>query len=129
MTSSGTTGSYSNHVQLFEEGPTPLNEGCIHFVEVYLIYNTVLSSSIQQVIQFYIYIYIHAHIYTHTCASHFSHVLLFATPWTVAHQVPWDSPDKSTRVGCHALLQGWNPCLFCILHWQVGSLPLAPPGE
>ena len=43
---------------------------------------------------------------------------------------PWDSPGKNTGVGCHALLQrsvpieGSNPCL---LHWQVCSLPLAPP--
>ena len=22
-----------------------------------------------------------------------------------------------------------NPCLLCLLHWQVGSLPLAPPGK
>ena len=65
MTSSGTSGSYSNHVQLFEEGPTPLNEGCILFIEVYLIYNTVLSSSTQQVIQCYIYIYIYIYIYTY----------------------------------------------------------------
>ena len=38
-----------------------------------------------------------------------------------------DSPDKDTRVGFHALLQGifltqkWNLCLLCLLHWQVGS--------
>ena len=48
---------------------------------------------------------------------------------------PRDSPGKNTWEGCHALLQGilltqrWNPCLLCLLHWQVGSLPLAPPGE
>ena len=38
--------------------------------------------------------------------SHFSHVRLFATLWTVAHQVlcPWDSPDKNIGVGSHALL-------------------------
>ena len=42
---------------------------------------------------------------------------------------PWDSPGKNTGGGCHALLQGifltqrWNPHL----HWQVGSLPVAPP--
>ena len=47
---------------------------------------------------------------------------------------PWDSPGKYTRVGCHALLQGifltqrLNPHLLCLPHWQVGSLPLAPPG-
>ena len=37
-----------------------------------------------------------------------SHVLLFVTPWTVAHQAPpsMDSPGKNTGVGCHFLLQG-----------------------
>ena len=46
-----------------------------------------------------------------------------------------DSPGKNTEVSCHALLkgifptQGLNPCLLCLLHWQVGSLPLAPPGK
>ena len=36
-----------------------------------------------------------------------SRVQLFVTPWTVARQAPlWDSPGKSTGVGCHALLQG-----------------------
>ena len=40
-----------------------------------------------------------------------------------------------TGVGFYALLQGifptqgLNPCLLCHLHWQVGSLPLAPPGK
>ena len=24
---------------------------------------------------------------------------------------------------------GWNPHLFCLLNWQVDSLPLAPPGN
>ena len=46
----------------------------------------------------------------------------------------WDSLGKNTGVGCHArlqgifLTQGLNPCLFFLLHWQVGSLPLPPPG-
>ena len=46
---------------------------------------------------------------------------------------PWDSPGKNTGVGCHFLLQGTfptqgsNPSLLGLLHWQVGSLPLAPP--
>ena len=37
-------------------------------------------------------------------------------------------------MGCHALLQGIfltqgsNSRLLCLLHWQAGSLPLAPPG-
>ena len=52
------------------------------------------------------------------------------TPWTVAHRLlrPRDPPGKHTGVGCHALLQGIFPTqelnarLFCVLHWQVGSL-------
>ena len=27
------------------------------------------------------------------------------------------------------LTQGLNPCLLCLLHWKVGSLPLVPPGK
>ena len=69
--------------------------------------------------------------------SHFSHVRLFGTIWTVARPLlcPWDSPGDSTGVGCHAFLQGIfltqgsNPCLLCFLHWQAGSLPVAPPGK
>ena len=71
-----------------------------------------------------------------TCAcilSHFS-VELFATLWTVARQAsqfmrfsrqefwsglqfpsPGDLPDP-----------GIEPTFLCLLHWQVGSLPLAP---
>ena len=48
---------------------------------------------------------------------------------------PWSSLGKNTGVGCHPHLQGifptqgLNPCLLCFLHWQAGSLPLAPPGK
>ena len=48
---------------------------------------------------------------------------------------PWDSPGKNIGVSCHFLLQGifltqgLNPGLLCLLHWQVGSLPLVPPGK
>ena len=44
-----------------------------------------------------------------------------------------DSSGKNIGVGCHALLQGIFPTqgsnlsLLCLLHWQAGSLPLAPP--
>ena len=65
----------------------------------------------------------------------FSRVWFFATPWTPEGSIrllcPWNSPGKNTGVGCHALLQGIfptqgsNPYLLCLLHWQVGSLPLA----
>ena len=46
-----------------------------------------------------------------------------------------DSPGKNTGEGCHALLQGIFPTqglnlrLLCLLHWQAGSLPLAPPAS
>ena len=46
---------------------------------------------------------------------------------------PWNSPEKNTGVGCHALLQGIfrtqgsNPSLFSLLHWQVGFSTL--PGK
>ena len=41
----------------------------------------------------------------------FSHVWLFATLWTVAHQalLSWDSPGKNTRVNYYSLLQGIFP--------------------
>ena len=47
----------------------------------------------------------------------------------------WGSPGKNTGVGCHCLLQGIfptqgsNPHLSHLLNWQVGSLPLTPPGK
>ena len=62
--------------------------------------------------------------------SHFTHVWLFATLWTVAGQAPlcpWDSPGKNTEVDCHVLLQGIFPTqglnlhLQCLMHWQAGS--------
>ena len=52
-------------------------------------------------------------------------VLLFVTPWTVAHQAPLSMASiqsKNTGGGCHFLFlglfltQGLNPCL---LHWQA----------
>ena len=48
---------------------------------------------------------------------------------------PWDSPGKNTGVGYRAHFQGifpiqeLSPCLLSLLHWQVGSLPLVPPGK
>ena len=66
-----------------------------------------------------------------------SRVWLFATLWTVTLQVPLSMgfSRKNTNVGCHFLLQGicptqgWSLLLLCLLHWQAGSLPLAPPGK
>ena len=69
--------------------------------------------------------------------SCFSHVRLFLTLWTTAHQAPlskgfsrqeyWsglpfpssgDLPDP-----------GIKPTSLCLLHWQVDPLPLTPPGK
>ena len=69
--------------------------------------------------------------------SHFCHILLFVTygPYPSRLLSPWDSPSKNTGVCCHSLLQGIsptqgsNPYLLGLLHWQAGSLPLAPPGK
>ena len=60
-----------------------------------------------------------------------------ATPWTVAHQAPlsmgfsrqeywsgWTCPPQGIFP-----TQGSNPHLLCFLHWQAGSLSLAPPGK
>ena len=66
-----------------------------------------------------------------------SRVRLSVTPWTVARQPPLSMgfSGKNTGVGCHFLLQGIfltqgsNPRLLCLLHWQMGSLPLVPPGK
>ena len=69
--------------------------------------------------------------------SHFSHLQLFATPWTLAHQtplsvgssrqeywseLPWPSPGDLPYPGT-------EPMSLCLLHWQACSLPLAPPGK
>ena len=70
--------------------------------------------------------------------THFSRVQLFVTPWTAAHQAP-QSKGFSRQ-------EYWSglPCpppgdlpkprikpvsLMSSLHWQAGSLPLAPPGR
>ena len=65
------------------------------------------------------------------------HIQLFATPWTVAHQVPLSTgfPRQNTGMGCNFLLQGIFPtqrsnlCLLYLLHWQVNLLPLNCPGS
>ena len=77
------------------------------------------------------------YVYMWKSAKSFNCIQLFATPWTVAHQAPlsMDSPGKDTGGGCHALvygifpIQGSNLHLLCLLHWQMGSLPLVPPGK
>ena len=68
----------------------------------------------------------------HVVLSRFSCVQLFATEWTVTPRLlcPWDSPGKNTGVGSHTLFQGIFPTQGLnprLLHWLMGSLPLAPP--
>ena len=68
--------------------------------------------------------------------SPFSRVPLFVTLWTVAHQVPL-STGFSKQESWSGLPRpfpgdltdpGIEPTSLCLLHWQGGSLPLAPPG-
>ena len=83
---------------------------------------------------------IHWHGWSHHCTftilelsivQSFSRVQLFATPWTVAHQVlcPWGSPGKNTAVGCHFLLQGIFPTpglnsgRQILYHWATREAP------
>ena len=46
---------------------------------------------------------------------------------------PWNFPGKNTGVGCHFQeifpIQGTNPCVLCLLHWQVDFSPVALLGE
>ena len=66
--------------------------------------------------------------------SHFSYVQLFVTHGQSLTRLlcPWDSPGKDTGVGCHSLLQGIFPTQgskLHLLHWQVSSLSVGPPGK
>ena len=58
----------------------------------------------------------------------------FVTPglWPDGLLWPWESPGESTGVGCHFILQGIFPTQgsnLGLLHGQVDSLPLRPPGK
>ena len=69
--------------------------------------------------------------------SRFSHVQLFVTPMDYslprspvqgtlqARTLEWAAIPFSTIFST----QGLSPCLLRFLHWQVGSLPLVPPGK
>ena len=67
------------------------------------------------------------YVYKYMCVL--SCAWLFATPQTIAHQVPLNFPGKNTGVGCHFLLwgivltQGSKLSLLCLPHWLVDSLP------
>ena len=65
--------------------------------------------------------------------SHFSRIQLFVTLWTVARLLwnPWVITLEWLHVLLQAILriQGLNPHFLCLLHWPVGSLPLAQLGS
>ena len=58
-------------------------------------------------------------------------VQLFGTPWTVAYQAPpsMGFSRQEYRSGLPCPPPGDLPALLCLLHWQAGSLPLAPCGK
>ena len=71
------------------------------------------------------------HAWVHTVTSVMSNSL---PPYSLpGSSVYGNSLGKSTRVGCHDLLQGIfltqgsDPYPSCLRHWQVGSLPLGSP--
>ena len=71
-----------------------------------------------------------------TCVLHrFSCVRLFATLWTLACQallsMGFSRQEYWSGLPCppQGETQGSNLCLLCLLHGQVGSLPLGPPGK
>ena len=55
--------------------------------------------------------------------------------WPTMLLCPQNFSSKKNGVGCHSLfqgifsIQGSNPHFLCLLHWQMGSLPLGPPGK
>ena len=60
-----------------------------------------------------------------------------ATLWAVAHQAPlsvgFSRQEYWSGLPCPLQgifpTQGLKPHFLCLLHWHVGSLPLAPPGK
>ena len=66
------------------------------------------------------------------CSRVWRCVRLFVTPWTIACQAPLSTGFSRQEYwrGCHFLLQGifsTQESNLCLLHWQAGSLPPAPP--
>ena len=94
-----------------------LSTSCSYFSNLFLF----LFYSISWITYFLFY-FISFFWLTACVQSLFPHVWLFATPWTVAHQalLSWDSPDKNTETGCHAILQ-WIFYYYCFVILGVSS--------
>ena len=68
---------------------------------------------------------------------HFSNVWVFLTLWTIACQAPlstgFSRQEYWSSLPCpppgDLPNPGTEPTSLCLLYWQVGSLPLAPPGK
>ena len=72
----------------------------------------------------------------HACAQLINRVLLCdPMGFSPLDSCAWDSPGKSTGVGCHFLLQGifltqgLNLLLLCLLHWQADFFTTLPSGK
>ena len=68
--------------------------------------------------------------------SPFSYVQLLASLWTVACQLlcPWNFPGKILECIVISFSGGFSQpsdqtLVYCLLHWQAGSVSLAPPGK
>ena len=83
----------------------------------------------QYIVVIYLFLYIYEYV-----LSHLSHVQLFVTLWTIAHQaslpkhfcrqeywsrLPYPPPGDLSNPGI-------GPASLCLLPWQAGSLLLAP---
>ena len=72
-----------------------------------------------------------------TVLNCFSLVWLFATPWTVAHRtslsMEFFRQEYWSRLSCpsprNLPYPRTEPSALSLLHWQVDSLPLLPPGK
>ena len=81
----------------------------------------------------------HTHTHTHTHACSVTSVVsqLFVTPWTLAHQAPlsmrFSRQEDWSGLPCPPPGNPPDPGIKSaspsLLHWQAGSLPLAPPGK
>ena len=81
---------------------------------------------------------IHLIIQSHVCVcmralSCFSHIQLFATPWTVVHQAPlfmrFSRQENRSGLLCPPPGDLPDPGIKGLLDWQAGSWPLVTPGE
>ena len=94
-----------------------------------IFYNNLKWGIIYKNIKSLLYTWNEYNIINQPCTHSFSHVWLFATPWTLACQA---SQGYSQQVVCYALLQwifpieGSNPHLQHLLHWRQILLPAKP---